>query len=311
MSYIEIQTQSGQALSPLMLGTVQFGLPYGIANRTGQPSYGDVVEMVATAIQGGVNCLDTAAAYGESEQILGRVLGELKILDDVVVVTKTRPVPDESFEDMNEARQIIEASVESSRRHLGLDRLPLVLFHRERDIRFLEMALEMVDRGWVEKIGVSCGNEAGVAAYLLKEPAVSALQLPCNLLDRRHRDTDVMRRAPGTNTAIFLRSVFLQGLLVMDESSIPDHLVDVIPARRQFEAIAQQAGLTLGELAVRHALGMEGVTSVLVGVESLKQMRDNLELFGRGALSDDVQAAVDGIRPVISDRTITPGMWRT
>lgn len=295
----------------MMLGTVQFGLPYGVANRIGQPSYRDVVEIVATAIRGGVNCLDTAAAYGESEQILGRVLGELTIQDDVVVVTKTRPVPDESFDDMNEARRIIEQSVESSRQNLGLDRLPLVLFHRERDVRFLEFALELVDRGWVEKVGVSCGNEVGVAAGLVDEPGVSALQLPSNLLDRRHVDTDVMRRAPGTNTAIFLRSVFLQGLLLMEESAIPNQLLEVIPARWQFEAIARRAGLTLSELAVRHALGMEGVTSVLVGVESLQQMRDNLEIFGRGALATDVQDAVDRTRPVLADRIITPALWTT
>lgn len=308
---MEFNQWNGRQLSQLTLGTVQFGLPYGVANQTGQPPYSAVVDIVAATLEAGVNCLDTAAAYGESERVLGRVLRELDALENCLVVTKTRPIPDEALDDVSLARKVIETSIEESRCKLGLDCLPLVLFHRERDAQFLELALELVERGWIEKVGVSCANEPGVAAGLLDEEGVAALQLPCNLLDPRHRDTDVIRRAPATDTAVFIRSVFLQGLLVMDESDIPSHLKEVIPARRQFSVIAQQAGLTLGELAIRHTLGIEGVTSVLVGVESLQQMRENLDLFERGKLPPDVQRAVDIVRPALPERIITPSLWTT
>ncbi|NCC93899.1 MAG: hypothetical protein EOM10_11550, partial [Opitutae bacterium] len=77
-------------LSRLMLGTVQFGLSYGIANRQGRPSYAVVRDILACAFEGGVNCLDTAAAYGESEELIGRALRELGLADRVIVVTKVR-----------------------------------------------------------------------------------------------------------------------------------------------------------------------------------------------------------------------------
>ena len=92
-------------LSRLMLGTVQFGLPYGVANRTGQPSYAEVRAIMTAAIDGGVNCFDTAAAYGGSEEVLGRALQELGAADRVVVVTKVRSLtPAEQADDTLAAR---------------------------------------------------------------------------------------------------------------------------------------------------------------------------------------------------------------
>ena len=80
-------------LSQLMLGTVQFGMQYGIANTKGQPSYEDVRAILACAYEGGVNCLDTAAAYDQSEDIIGRALEELGLADRMIVVTKVPTIP--------------------------------------------------------------------------------------------------------------------------------------------------------------------------------------------------------------------------
>ncbi len=82
-------------LSRLMLGTVQFGMPYGVANRTGQPDAARVREILTVAADGGVNCLDTAALYGSSEETLGRALAELGLAGKMTVVTKTVALPAE------------------------------------------------------------------------------------------------------------------------------------------------------------------------------------------------------------------------
>jgi aryl-alcohol dehydrogenase-like predicted oxidoreductase len=115
-------------LSRLMLGTVQFGLDSGGANRAGQPAYNTAREILACAIEHGINCFDTAAAYGGSEAVLGRALRELGVRDRVTVVTKVPPLP----AGLNglEARAMIETSVRQSMQRLGLDVLPLCLFHR-------------------------------------------------------------------------------------------------------------------------------------------------------------------------------------
>ena len=86
-------------LSRLMLGTAQLGMPYGVANAQGQPTYRDAVEIIDAALAGGINGFDTAAGYGNSEDILGRVLRELDALDRVTVVTKVRHLDDAELAD--------------------------------------------------------------------------------------------------------------------------------------------------------------------------------------------------------------------
>lgn len=82
-----------RALSRLTLGTVQFGLPYGVANRAGHPPYETARDILACAIKGGVTCLDPAAGYGGSESILGRALAQLGATEHITVVTKVAPSP--------------------------------------------------------------------------------------------------------------------------------------------------------------------------------------------------------------------------
>ena len=147
-----------------MLGTVQFGMPYGVANRTGQPTYRDVLAIVAAAVEGGINCFDTAAAYGTSEEVLGRALHELRIADRVVVVTKVRPLRGAELADGVLASRAIEQSVADSRRRLQLDCLPVVLFHREADAAYSEVLDRLQAQGWLRYAGVSCDNRPGPAS---------------------------------------------------------------------------------------------------------------------------------------------------
>ncbi|HXG23721.1 MAG TPA: aldo/keto reductase, partial [Chthonomonadales bacterium] len=125
------------AFSRLMLGTVQWGMPYGIANRQGQPTYEEARAILACAYEGGVNCLDTAAAYGTSEEVIGRALEELGLKDHFIVVTKLRHLRHKEFT-KQEAEAEIEDSVRSSLRRLRRESLPIVLFHDIEDLRYIE-----------------------------------------------------------------------------------------------------------------------------------------------------------------------------
>lgn len=298
-------------VSRLMLGTVQFGLPYGVANRTGQPDYDEVKAIVAAALDGGVNAFDTAAAYGTSEDVLGRVLHELGIADRVVVITKVRPLTPAEMADPEAAGRAIEQSVAESRRRLRLDCLPAVLFHREPDGVHLPVLARLKARGWLRHAGVSCDQVPGPAAEFVTGGLADALQLPGNVLDRRHQRSGVFRAAAARGVALFIRSVYLQGLLVMPEEAIPPTLSEVVPVRRRLAGIAGEAGLTLPELALRYMLSLEGVTSVLTGVETVAQIRENLALFSRGPLSPDVFAAVDTVAVDLPGPILTPSLWPT
>ncbi len=290
-----------------MLGTVQLGLPYGIANTSGQPDYGLAKEILACAWAGGVTAFDTAALYGESEAVLGRAFAELGISDEVVVATKVRHLAEE-FASVTEASAAITASVEASRRLLRMDCLPLVLFHREEDFRYIDVLLELRARGWVRQVGASVTTPPATKAILASGKA-DAVQLPTHLLDPRFLDAGVFTAARARGTALFVRSVYFQGLLLLPEERVPAHLAAVLPVRRALQALASDAGMALDELAVRYVLGLEGMTALLLGVETVAQIRANLALVARGPLEPSLMRAVRAAVPVLPEEMLMPNRW--
>lgn len=296
-------------LSRLMLGTAQFGKPYGVANRAGQLGMAEVRAIVAAALEGGVNCFDTAADYGPSEDLLGRALAELGAAESAVVVTKIEPLGDEARASPAAAAEAIERSVEASRRRLRMDCLPVVLFHREADAAHGDVLRRLAERGWLRQAGVSCENRPGPAAEIVSDGRFAAVQLPGNVLDRRQRRSGVLASAAERGVAVFLRSVYLQGLLVMPEAEIPAALQAIAPVRRRLETIAGEAGLSIAELALRAMLSEECVTCILTGVETVEQVRENLQMFDRGPLPGDLLAAVEAAVPELPEALITPALW--
>jgi aryl-alcohol dehydrogenase-like predicted oxidoreductase len=306
---MEAFIHNGLSLSPLTLGTVQFGMPYGIANRSGQPSYADSLAILTVAIENGVRCFDTAAVYGVSEEVLGRALTNLGVTDECVIVTKVAPLVDVPTGDRHAARLAIRKSVDQSRQRLRLDTIPIVLFHREEDACYLNELRDLADKGWLHLAGVSCGNTVGTQEEFVHSPALTALQVPANLLDRRHWDGGTFHLAVATHTTVFVRSVFLQGILTMDGCQLPSSLADLAPAHKRLSMIADSAGMQLNELALRYALDLEGATSIIVGVETAAQLRRNIAICERGPLPNDVRAEIEADPFDLPPQLITPGMW--
>jgi len=296
----------------MMLGTAQFGMPYGIGNREGQPDFTRSLAMVEAAVAGGVNCFDTAAAYGSSEEVLGRALHELGCAESVVVVTKVLYLSPEELADRAVGERAVRASVLASRERLRIETLPIVLFHKESDAVYMDVLEDLKERGWLRHAGVSCVRRPDpTTAGLVAAPGVSSVQLAASVLDRRHRQAGTFRDAASNGTAVFVRSVYLQGLLLMPEADIPESLRDVIPVRRPIEAIAADAGLPVSELAVRYMLGQEGVTCVLTGVETIEQVRANIAICEKGPLDPAVMRALEDMEIELPERVLAPEMWRT
>jgi len=281
--------------SKLVLGTVQFGLRYGVANTSGQVTFDAVKEILRAALDGGVDSLDTAAGYGESEDVLGRAIAELGVASRFKIVSKVPRIPAEG-----DPEKFIRASVENSLRRLRLETLPLVLFHDEEDMPHLPILRELVGKGLIEAAGVSLDS----TDLVTEAETIDAVQFPCNPLDHRY-DALIARRAEaGLQT--FFRSVYLQGLLVMPEEKIPATLAEVIPWRKKLESF----GLPLKELCFRYLLSIPGKNSVLFGVDTPDQLRENLSLARAGALPPDLYQAVKDAVPLLPDVLIRPSKWR-
>jgi len=284
-----------------MLGTVQFGLEYGIANVSGKPSFDRVCEIVRTAYENGVTALDTAAAYGTSEEVVGAALERLGLKEAMTVVSKVPPI--EATNDA-EAETVIEQTLVRSLKRLRLERLAVCLLHREDDLRFLPVLEKMVGRGLIGGAGVSLDSDR----YLTQAASVRFIQLPCNILDRRFEAFWPVALKNGIH--LFSRSVYLQGLLLMPEEKIKPGLADVIPVRRGLAGIAHEEGYTLSELCMRYVLSNPAIGSVLTGVDTPEQLRENVRLAASGPLPADVLERVRSCVPDLPESLVRPALWK-
>ncbi|MFH1475960.1 MAG: aldo/keto reductase [Verrucomicrobiota bacterium] len=295
-------------LSQLMLGTVQFGMQYGIANTKGQPSYEDVREILVCAYEGGVNCLDTAASYGQSEELIGRALQELGLAGRMTVITKVPAIPADCGS-CSAVERFVKDAVTRSLQRLRMDVLPICLFHKETDSCYLDLLHDLKDKGLIRHVGVSCDARPDTALALASGGAAEALQVPANILDPRHIRSGVFADAQRRGVAVFIRSVYLQGVILMPERDVPAELQAVIPVRRKLETLAAEAGFGMAELALRYMLSQQGVTCIISGVESLDQIRQNIVLFSKGPLETSLAAAVAQVVPELSEKVVSPPLW--
>lgn len=274
--------------SKLMLGTAQFGLNYGIANIHGKPSYENAKAILKEAFDAGVTALDTAAAYGDSEAVLGRALRELGLAGRMRVVTKVPPLPADA-----DPEAFIAAAVENSLRRLRLEVIPAALFHDEKDFPLLPLLETMIARGLIEQAGVSLDSER----FREAAQAAPCVQVPCNPLDRRF-DAWIERRSGHT----FIRSVYLQGMLLLPEDRI-------LPGLAQWRRKLEGFGMPLNELCMRYLLGLEGEISILTGIDTTEQLKENLRLAALGPLPPELMRTIRETVPLLDESLIRPNRW--
>ena len=257
----------------LALGTAQFGLPYGVANRLGQLSVSAVEGVLHVAAAAGVDTLDTAIAYGDAELRLGD-----RGVTGWNIVSKLPAVP----EACRDVSAWVTASVRGSLERLRVARLYGLLLHRPGQLLepggdFLYRALlRLKNDGVVENIGVSIYDPAELkdltAAY-----AFDLVQSPFNLLDRRLVTTGWLARLAAQGTAVHARSVFLQGLLVMPKASRPKRFERWARLWADYDRWLAGSGLTPLQACLRYALSIPNISRVIVGVDSAAQFDAILE----------------------------------
>ncbi len=297
--------ESGLNFPGFSLGTAQFGIPsYGIANRVGQPPYAALREIVRTAFESGVVGLDTAAEYGESESLLGRILEELRLQQTSFVCSKI------SHLEVTEDGSFVRKSVIRSLRRLRLETLPLCLLHRAEHLGYADALMSLKKEGLIQYAGVSVYTPEQ-AIQAIETPGIDAIQHPLSLLDQRLVRSGVLQRAKSKGIAIFVRSVYLQGLLLLPEEGVPERLAGVKPVRRQLEKNAEALAMSLPELALRFAASLEGVTGVVVGLETLEQLESNLAMFANGNLAEETVKEISTIVPDLPDAILLPNLWGT
>ena len=275
--------------SKLMLGTVQFGMNYGVANTTGKPTFAAVKTILKTAYDGGVTALDTAPAYGDSEEVIGRALAELGLSGRFRIVTKIPKLPEGG-----DAEKFIAESLENSLRRLRIDRADAALLHAEEDFPHLDVLKSMAKRGLIAAAGVSLNT----AAHRADGDAADCLQVPASLLDRRFDNCF------GNGRRVFVRGAYLQGMLLMPEEKV--FIPEVVERRRKLEKLA----LPMAELALRFLFSKPEPKSVLTGVETVEQLKENIRIAALPPLGESDLQTIEAIAfPELPEMCVSPHFW--
>lgn len=272
-------------LQRIGLGTVQLGLPYGIANQAGRPDMNEAQAILNYASTQGIDLLDTAAAYGESEQVIGKIsTGSFKI------VSKWGREP--------------EQTLKQSLRDLNTTSLYGWMAHRPDLLLTNPGTWEVMKRqqeaGLVDKIGYSVYGPEELEQLLDKDMKPSIIQFPFNALDRRFVQS--LKPLKEMGCEIHCRSAYLQGLFFMDPSELSDFFDPVKEWLREVKNTAPKK-ITLMAALIADVLSFKEIDRVIIGVEHHSQLMDLVE-----SLSEVQMVELPAV-PIVPDYIINPSQW--
>jgi aryl-alcohol dehydrogenase-like predicted oxidoreductase len=299
----------------LVLGSVQLGLPYGIANQVGKPSHSAALALVQRAADRGIAEFDTARAYGDSEQRLGEALHDRR---RVRTITKLSPLAELGpLASRSEIRAAVDHSVSESMAALRRGQVDCLLLHRAEHMTayngaIWERLIELLEDGTLLALGVSVQSPAE-AHLALGNRDVRHIQLPFNLLDWRWHEAGVIDLIRSReHVTIHARSVFLQGLLIAPNLSIWPAVLAVNPAEIMslLKTLARDLGReSVADLCLAYVRGQDWIHGVVVGMETEDQLDSNLRLFVRQPLNTAECEEVARRLPRVPEALLNPALW--
>jgi aryl-alcohol dehydrogenase-like predicted oxidoreductase len=292
----------------IVLGTAQWGLVYGIANRTGVPAPAAIARILARARDAGITTLDTARAYGQSEAILGELVGEDP---GWTIVTKIPPLGLEGADAVAAAdatRRAMDASLGALRRV----RLDAVLLHDPGDRTVAAGAAWRVlcegrASGVIGRLGISARNPAEAIRALDAED-VDVVQVAMSLFDSRLVRAHFVERARAAGKHVFIRSVFLQGVAHLSPDALAPHLEPLRPVLAAIARWAQPRHMTPAEaclLYVRDTCPLP----VVLGMETEAQLEANIRTWARSELAPAELADLAAQVPDLPEAVVDPSKW--
>jgi aryl-alcohol dehydrogenase-like predicted oxidoreductase len=286
--------------SKLILGTVQFGIPYGINNKIGKPSREEVRLILDEAYTAGIKTLDTASAYGDAIDVIGQYH---QLVDRrFAIINKLQAKG--NCEDVCEA---IQGELEK----LHIQSFEAYLFHSYADYvskpNVVEHLREQKKKERISKIGVSIYTNEEFE-FLLNENKVDLIQLPFNLLDNTNIRGELMQKAKAQGIILHTRSVFLQGLFFKSPDSLPVFLQPLRGYLEQLHVIAAEESSSMAALAIGYALHQEAINGVLIGVDTVEQLRKNLQ-YAQQPLTATAIEKIENI-VVTEKELLNPVNWK-
>ena len=286
----------------LSIGTAQWGSSYGVSNTRGQTCSNEVSKILSLADEKGISLIDTAAAYGNAEAILGQY-----DLDSFSIVTKTLKIDKKTITkfDVDKLVKTFKSSLEK----MNCVSCYGLLLHHKNDIlknggEYIAEALNILKSdGYVKKIGVSIYDTKDIE-LVIDRLNPSIIQLPLNVFDQRVIHDGSLIEFKNNNVEIHARSIFLQGLLLMSPEKIPLFFEPWAKKLNQWREICNVSGMSYIEAALNFVIKQDLIDYCIVGVEDINQLRQCISVLNSKKIMNlDKLASTD-------DNLINPSNWK-
>jgi len=282
-------------LGKIAIGTVQFGVDYGISNSGGKVSTGKVAEILEYAGNIGITCLDTAQAYNSEG-----VLGSIGISDNFNVVSKFSSVDVPALDTFKRSIKL-----------LGVKKIYGYLAHSfsivEKNIEYYQELIELKREGVIQKIGVSLYHPHEAQYILDKKIEVDLVQIPYSIFDQRFNS--VLPRLKDKGIEIHSRSTFLQGLIFLDYDKLHPYFYSVKNKLKGFHDFCDEILLDPATVALDFVIGNQFIDKVVMGVTSIDELKSNVESLEH---VDSVKSRMNDIKrfEIKDENILLPYLWK-
>ena len=295
----------GHKKMSLILGTAQLGMDYGIANQLGAPNQDEAFNMVRTAWALGIEGYDTAQAYGSSEAVLGACFKE-NFIKSPRLFSKLAPDLDYSNS------KVLSEALNKSLDRLGQSALTGLTLHREDLLSHWSHGLGSTllgfkDDGRIHSIGVSVYSPE-VAVSALKTDGIDYIQIPTNIFDRRFENAGVAEISQQLGKLIQIRSIFLQGLILMELVDIPPSLSSAKQYIVKLDELCQKYELNRIQVSIAFIKKKFPDASMVLGAESVEQIQELMNNY-KIVIQDELIFDVLRIFPDVPTSILNPASW--
>ncbi len=294
----------------LCLGTVQFGVDYGIQGN-GKPNREKAYEMLSYAIENGVDTIDTACAYGDAEIVIGDYFRLHSLAKQKVeVISKLKP---DAFDNTisEEWSNIAIQNARESLSRLGIDKLDAYLFHNAHyiyDDKAVLALLNVKKYGLAKKIGVSIYSPEE-AMKALEYSEIGVIQIPYNILDHRLDKCAFFEKAKKNGVQVFARSTLLQGLIMMDTNTLPERVLFAKEYIIKFRDICDNYGKGLLETAIGYVSKKDGIDHIVFGADNIRQLNEFIN-YTKSMLSQEMIDTIDKTFEDVDIKLVNPVLWK-
>ena len=295
-------------ISKLGLGTVQFGFDYGFSKKKSQDEVNSILDC---AYNNNIIYLDTAREYGESEKMIGNFKSMTN--SAFLISTKLQKINESFAKDKNLLQELIMKSIAVSKENLQIESIEMLMLHQSdefliENIEFWNIIEKLKKEHVIKTFGVSVYN-IEETKYLINNhhQIIDFLQIPYNIFDRRFEC--IFEQAEKLSISLISRSTYLKGLLTCDINQVPIELSNLLVYKEKFINLCNQCNLTPQEFALLFVLKNPNLTSTIIGVNNIDELKQNIDIFSKFDIDIDCLKKAYEIN-IQDEFLLDPRKWR-